>query len=390
MISLVIVLVLLSLIDQVLSCTDFMMNFTNFHFSGRTLDLGTLSNWTITKWPRKLNKQENADFIATIVSEKKAVVDVVRNAISWPSKYGVMGVTANWFGDDRYWFPIFFSDSLNEKGLSCSLLTLIDTKYEEKSSEKENVFAGTFCVYITQNYASVQEIVNNINNVAIYGPDALQQHFIIRDSTGVSLVVECVGGQAMIYVDNNDGQSFFGITTNEPTLDWHLENIRHYQWKRTLARQSVAIPGNFYPEERFLRTHMIKEGMQNAQLMTETTSYQRAFALTAQVLNSVSVPEGEQYGTDSGDSSGEGQGDHTSWAVIRDHNTPALYWQVIASTLTTLKSNGLFITYDRRDANNPTFRKINLPDVDFGRKDNTRSKIQLEDGPYFIDVTKNL
>lgn len=50
--------------------------------------------------------------------------------------------------------------------------------------------------------------------------------------------------------------------TNEPTFDWQVKNIDHYEWKRTLARQAVATPGNFYPEERFLRVHMIKSGMQ--------------------------------------------------------------------------------------------------------------------------------
>lgn len=357
-------------ITTVSSCTDFMMNFTNFKFSGRTLDLGTTANWTVTKWPRHLNIQENADFSTNVLpTDKKEDLEKVRSVITWPSKYGVIGVSANWFGDSHYWFPIFFGDSLNEKGLSCSLLALVDTQYEEKSSDRDNIFAGTFCHYITQNYANVQEVYDNLNNFNIYGPDALAQHYILRDSNGLSLVIECVKGKKVAYLDNNDGKSFFGITTNEPTLDWHLQNIQHYQWKRTLARQSIAIPGNFYPEERFLRAYMIKDGMQNANLMTETNTYQRAFGLTAQVLNSVNVPEGEQYGTDSGDSSGEGQGDHTSWAVIRDHSTPALYW---------------------RDASNPTFRKIDLRNVNFERRDNTRSKILLEDGPYFVDVTSNL
>lgn len=69
-----------------------------------------------------------------------------------------------------------------------------------------------------------------------------------------------VNGQKMIYLDLNDVKSGYGITTNEPYFDFHLQNINHYEWKRTLARQAVAIPGNFYPEERFLRVHMVKSG----------------------------------------------------------------------------------------------------------------------------------
>ena len=314
------------MISSIFGCTDFYMNFTNFKISGRTLDLGTHVNWTITKWPRRLNIDENRKWSSSLLTPQGGEdAAALESSINWPSKFGTLGVSANWFGDKHYGFPIFFGDSLNEKGLSCSLLTLVDTKYEEKDSNKENIFAGSFCHYIAQNYESVKDIQSNLDTFTIYGPDVLAQHFIIRDASGLSLIIECVDGKKVAYLDSNDGVSYFGITTNEPTLDWHLQNVQHYQWKRSLARQSIAVPGNWYPEERFLRTHMIKDGMQSAGLTT-TSDYQTAVALTAQVLNSINVPEGEQYGTDSGESSGEGDGDHTSWAVIRDHATPALYW----------------------------------------------------------------
>lgn len=41
-------------------------------------------------------------------------------------------------------------------------------------------------------------------------------------------------------------------------------------------------------------------------------------------MNTVTVPQGDQYGTDSG--SGEGNGDHSCWGLVRDHKEPALYW----------------------------------------------------------------
>ena len=61
-----------------------------------------------------------------------------------------------------------------------------------------------------------------------------------------SLVIEVMDGKKNVYLDRNDGVSGFGITTNEPTLDWHIENVKHYEWKRTLSRQSIAVPGNWY------------------------------------------------------------------------------------------------------------------------------------------------
>lgn len=56
----------------------------------------------------------------------------------------------------------------------------------------------------------------------------------------------------------------------------------------------------------------------------DATDFQQAFSLTVQVMNTVTVPQGDQYGTDSG--SGEGNGDHSCWGLVRDHKEPALYW----------------------------------------------------------------
>jgi len=289
--------------------------------------------------------------------------------VTWSAKYGSIGLTSNWFGDDAWLAIAFFGDTLNEKGLSCGTLALVGTKYQEKSLVKDNVFAGLFCHYAAQNFESVLDLQRVLPTVAIYGPDALAQHFIVRDAAGLSLIIEVMDGRQHVYLDKNDGTQGFGIMTNEPTYNWHVQNVQHYEWKRDLERQAVAVPGNFYPEERFLRTHMIKAGMQQAGLMDKVTDFKQAFALTVQVLNSVSVPEGDQYGTDTGMSSGEGEsGDHTKWAVVRDHLQPAIYW---------------------RDSGNPTFRSIRLSDVDLsaGAK---QLFLPLESGPLFVDMSSSL
>lgn len=234
-------------------CTDFYMNFTNYKMSARTLDLGMNRNWTVTVWPRG-DPAENQN---------------KQPLINWPAKYGTVGLTGNWFGDETYGFPSLFGDSLNEAGLSCSLLTLINSQYQRSSlGKKQDVFAGLFCHYVAQTFSSVVDLQNHLPSVAIWGPDALAQHFVVRDASGKSLVIELVGGKQKVYLDLNNGLqagdvlSGYGIMTNEPTFDWHLGNVDHYEWKRTLARQAVSIPGNFYPEERFLRVHMVKSGMQ--------------------------------------------------------------------------------------------------------------------------------
>jgi len=342
----------LGVLVAVQACSDFYMNFTNFKLSARTLDLGLKRNWTVTSWPK-----------GRISSD-----DLGNPLAFWPAKIGTVGLTANWFGDEHWGFPSLFGDSLNEAGLSCSLLTLVNSGYQKKSDDKTNIFAGLFCHYVAQTYENVLDLQDALPNIAIWGPDALAQHFVVRDAKGSSLVIEMVGGEQKVYLDNNDGESGFGILTNEPTFDWHVAGMKHYEWKRTLARQAVAIPGNFYPDERFQRVHMVKAGMQDQGLFESTVDYQTAFALTAQVLNTISVPEGNQYGTDSGESSGEGDADHSVFGIIRDHATPALYW---------------------RDAGNPTFRRIQLKDVDLSSS-GKRKAVKLEEGGFFIDVSANM
>jgi choloylglycine hydrolase len=180
---------------------------------------------------------------------------------------------------------------------------------------------------VTQSFANVNEVAEALDNVRIWGPQIVEEHFVMRDANGMSLVVELVDGKKKVYLDANDGVSGYGIMTNEPTFDWHLTNIEHYEWKRTLARQAVEVPGGWYPENRFLRIHMVKQGMQEMGLFDSAADIQTALSLSAQVLNTVTVPMGMQYATDTGDNSGEGSGaDHTMWGLMRDHADPAIYW----------------------------------------------------------------
>lgn len=66
---------------------------------------------------------------------------------------------------------------------------------------------------------------------------------------------------------------------------------------------------------------------------------------------------------------GEGNGDHSCWGLVRDHKEPALYW---------------------RDATNPTFRKISVKQVLAAPHGPRKHALKMETGPYFIDMTKDM
>jgi choloylglycine hydrolase len=341
-------------LGSVAGCSDFMMNFTSpdIVMSGRTMDLGSTTNWTVSSWPR--------DASEALPDPPGGFAGARYNAL-----YGTVGITGNWFGDEKYGFYSLFGEAINEKGMTCGQLTLVGSEYQSPSLRKTNVFFGVFCKWATQLFSNVEDVAAALEDVSIWGPEILAEHFVLRDANGVSLVIELIGGEQHTYLDYNDKSTGYGIMTNEPSFDWHLTNVEHYEWKRSLSRQAIPVPGSWYPEERFLRIHMVKSGMQDFGLF-DVASYQEAFSLTAQVLNVVTVPYGNQFGTDTGENSGEGSNpDHTMWALIRDHATPALYW---------------------RDSGNPTFRGIKLSDIDF-TPGAAQKHIVLETGPFFIDVT---
>ena len=80
-------------------------------------------------------------------------------------------------------------------------------------------------------------------------------------------------------------------------------------------------------------------------------------------MNVISVPMGDQYGTDTDE--GDSTGDHSVFGLIRDHAGKSIYW---------------------RDETNPTFRRVSFDEVDFsGRK-----SMKLETGPYYIDMSATL
>lgn len=61
------------------------MYYLYYIYSARTLDLGLMSNWTITIHPSKAEASyTNHDII------------------HWDAKFASVGITANWFGDEFY------------------------------------------------------------------------------------------------------------------------------------------------------------------------------------------------------------------------------------------------------------------------------------------------
>lgn len=215
------------------------------------------------------------------------------------------------------------ADGMNTEGLTCDAHTLLGTRHPDRNESLDNIDAGYICQWALEGYSSVAELkaaFKDVNFVEAKDPNFIDQHWVFRDATGHGLVVEFLAGRTELYDDFNDGgETGFGVFTNEPPFLWQNEAVRHLQWKQTLARAAVEMPGSWYPEARFQRLHLVKSGM------PKPASYQEAIMQTVHVLNTVTVPMGDQVGTDSG--KGEGLGDHTQYAVIYDSKKRIIYWR---------------------------------------------------------------
>ena len=178
-----------------------------------------------------------------------------------------------------------------------------------------------------------------------------------------SLVLEYPAGEPTLFPDENDGVRGFGIMTNEPPIAFHLAAIQHLQWKRGLLRQAVPVPGSWYPEDRYMRTWMVKSTMPPPQ------SLQQALSQAVGALNTITVPMGAPPGTDSGKGSGEkGDSDHSLFGVVRDHGNRVLYW---------------------RSAINPSLQRLRLADLRLGEGEPVKT-LSVRSGPWFVDAASRL
>jgi len=336
-----------------LACSDFYMPIANtsHRLSVRTMDLGLDGGWYISTVPRGLARTQ-------------AHLPPVGTAHAWTSRFGSLSFAAPQNG-----FPVdnAVGEAINEKGLSCGALALTPSKMTEPSPTKNNLHFSYVCQWATDQFSTVAEVRRALESqVQLWGHGTLAghpvdyTHWVFRDSSGMSLVAETPGdGTLHLHDDPNDGVRGFGIMTNEPAFEYHIMNGQHLTWKRTLVRQAVGVPGTWYPEDRFMRVLMVKEGMPPPQ------TKQAAVAQAVGVLNTITVPMGNTPGTDSGHSSAElGLSDHSLFGVVRDHAEPAVYW---------------------RDAYNPSLRRLRLADADL-REGASIKHVAVAAGDWYQDA----
>ena len=281
------------------ACSNFLMD-NKYGIGVRTMDLGVPLSFGVATVPR-------GSQLSAAVPENT-------------SRWGFVGFIPIEAGLDLYHFV---TAGLSERGLSCDMQTLLGTVYPNATGDRSrDVSIDNLCEYILATATSLSDVETWITSgkIVVHGPSiAGGQHIVMRDGNA-SLVLEFLEGNPSLFWDLNDaGKTGYGILTNEPPFQWQVANVDHAKWKLGNADPSFAMPGDFYPDSRFIRIYSIKSGM------SPPASHEEAMQQAIHALNSITVPPGKQMGTDS--SKGEGLGDHTKFAVIYDFLNLTTYWR---------------------------------------------------------------
>ena len=166
--------------------------------------------------------------------------------------------------------PLYF-DCANEAGLGIAGLNFPGyAQFEEGPvAGKINVAAYEFPLWVVSCFESVDELERVLDQVAIVAKPVSEEypvsllHWIVCDGKR-SIVIEYAHDG--MHVHRND----FDVLANQPTFDWHAENIRNYlsltsrypkpvEWgTATLEPYGSGsgmrgIPGDYYSPSRFVR-----------------------------------------------------------------------------------------------------------------------------------------
>ncbi len=240
--------------------------------------------------------------------------------LMWTSKYASIMVREH-FGD--------YSASplgINQKGLGVHLLYLSSAQFPPYNSKQAGVSLFKFSKYILDNYASVAEVVKNIQHIQIVNfpitlhgmKVAFPAHFAFEDATGDSAVIEYIDGKLKIYHGKQ-----YSVMTNEPRYDLQLANLAKYQRESSLYTAN-NLPGGAYSANRFIRAYYY-----NANLPTKPDRTRTPVAYMFSLINGVSSPYYANYSQNCGfDASGIASEDTwpTKWSAVLDNKNAILYF----------------------------------------------------------------
>lgn len=241
-----------------LACSRILLNSGQEHVVGRTMDIYMPDHARLIVYPRGISRDGGVNN---------------GNSMTWVSKYG--SVTVNSLNEAT-------SDGINEKGLVANLLYLHETQYEARD-HRPGISNASILLYLLDTSATVAEALAEMQKVQVVSTQIAGRdwplHISISDADGDSAVIEFVKGSMVVHQGKDTN-----VMTNEPPLDWQLNNLKDYKY----FGGSKPLPGDIDPASRFVRASAFLKSMPTA------NSTQDALAKVYSIVKTVSVPAGAQ------------------------------------------------------------------------------------------------
>lgn len=289
-----------SVTSPVNGCSNAFINAGGYHVEARTLD-----------FPINIAFKEGVGFIndtntTDVILDHKKIP--AKQLASWKNKYGYVGREA-------------FSkiiDGMNTEGLTVSILYLPGTKFPVYTSNDKKPVLGIYDigVFLLSQAKTVAEAVtllraHQLVQSAVAIPDTegvfakdIPIHYVVRDVTGESAVIEFIDGEVKIH--ENAGN----VMTNAPVFEWQLENAAFYdslkadnkgpndEFRKTFHKYDeiykssshkgeanlIGMPGDYTPPSRFARAQVLLNNFPSP------TSREVALYQAETLNNSLSVP----------------------------------------------------------------------------------------------------
>ncbi len=297
-----------------------------------------------------------------------------QNGISWQAEHGFLGFLL---------LGRVIGDGMNEKGLAAGEF------YHEGFAEYPEYDPGLsdyslsptdVLPYILSNFATVEEVRKGMEKVMVVPvkdqsiDKVAPVHFFVTDPSGKSLVIEYLEGTPTFY-DNP-----VGVITNNPTFDWHLQNLRNYGKlssdsfeKKTWGELEITplasgsgllgLPGDYTSPSRFVRAVILK------QISFPTQGGMDTVNQFFRIMDSFNVPASQGEGHRSAEAKKNRLPSDTQWTIASDTKNLVTYYHT---------------------AWNRQVRKIDLKKIDFTKGGVRKRPLDKEHVQNVKDVTESL
>ena len=233
---------------------------------------------------------------------------VGENSLTWTSKYGSVIASA---------YDIASTDGMNEKGLVANLLWLAESTYADRDSSKKGITISAWVQYILDNYASVQEAVEDLKNEPFQvvsdwmptGDRMATLHLSISDANGDNAIFEYINGKLVIHHDPS-----YQVMTNSPIFEKQLALMEY--WNEIGG--TVMLPGTNRAADRFVRASFYTHSI------PQTANADLGVASVLSVIRNCSVPFGISTPNQPNISS-------TRWRTVANQRDKIYYFESVLS-----------------------------------------------------------